>query len=324
MVYDSETSTSRCEQFWFDIDFHSLWHIGLFHARPPKFTVVQLEQQGVLTDIKIDNFLLFIPFLNNLSREVDRLKNLNTNLRLDPNLPRLIAAPTIQMSVTHQRHRVTFTRLDFLDGYFLLFFQVVEVLVLGRGVVVFVFTIAECAVFTVAEVVQVALRVDCGVELAAGGDSLDFFAFESSNFGWLDAGDVGSVSQRPSGVHEQVEEHSSVLTSIPKRINLPIFIQHNRMFLPTHYIFRLNVILFKILNQLRSLNLILMPETALPVVVVTYSIDFASFTDDDGMIGTDCDFKGLFGEDKLFRKGVFLPEEQFAGLKAEFVEDFSC
>lgn len=67
-----------------------------------------------------------------------------------------------------------------------------------------------------------------------------------------------------------------------------------------------------------------MPKTTLPVVIVTDGIDFASFTDDDSMIWTDCDFENLFGEVELFRKGVFLPEEQFAGLEAESVEDFSC
>jgi hypothetical protein len=67
-----------------------------------------------------------------------------------------------------------------------------------------------------------------------------------------------------------------------------------------------------------------MSEATLPVVIVTDGIHFPSITDDNGMIGTDCYFESLFREVKLFRNGLLLPKEKFAGLEAESVEDFSC
>ena len=202
MVDYSEASASSCEKFWLDINFHSLWHVGLFHSRPPKFAVVQLEKKSVFTDIKIDNYLLLVTLLNNLSREVNRLIHLNTNLRLDTDLSRLVTTPSIQMPVTHQGDGVTFAWLDFLDYDFLLFLKVVEVLVLGWDVEVLVFAIAECPVLAVAEIVKVALRVDGDVELAASGDSLDFLPLEGSYLGWFGAGDVGTMAQWSGGVHE--------------------------------------------------------------------------------------------------------------------------
>jgi hypothetical protein len=67
-----------------------------------------------------------------------------------------------------------------------------------------------------------------------------------------------------------------------------------------------------------------MPNTTLPVVILTDGIHSPSITDDNGMIGTDCYLEGLFREVSLFRKGIVLPEEKFAGLEAESIEDFSC
>ena len=324
MVDYRETSTSRCEQFWFDVQFHSFWHVRFFHPWPPKLTIIQLEQQDVLTNVKVDYSLLFIALLNDLCREINCFVHFNTNLWLDSNLSRLVTAPTIQMPITQQRYWVTFTRLDFLDGEFLLFSQVMEVLVLFWDIVVLVLTITKCAVFTITEIIKIALRIDGSVELTASGYSLDFLAFKSSYLCWFKAGDIGTMAQRTSGVEEQVEEHPSVPTSIPKRINLPIFIQYKWMFLPTNCIFRLDIIFFKILNQLRCINLILMPKTTLPVIILTDGIHSPSITDDNGMIGTDCYLEGLFREVRLFRKGIVLPEEKFAGLEAESIEDFSC
>jgi hypothetical protein len=190
--------------------------------------------------------------------------------------------------------------------------------------VVLVFAITECAVLTVAEIIEIAFRINDCVELTTGGYSLDFLAFKSFYLCWFKAGDIITMSQRAIGVKEQVEQYPSVLTSIPERINLPFFIQYKRVFLPTNCIFHLDIILFKILNQLRVLKLILMSEATLPVVIVTDGIHFPSITDDNGMIGTDCYFESLFREVKLFRNGLLLPKEKFAGLEAESVEDFSC
>jgi hypothetical protein len=97
------------------------------------------------------------------------------------------------------------------------------------------------------------------------------------------------------------------------------------MFFATNGILNLDIIFVKILNKLCSFNnFIFMPEATLPMFIITKGIDLASVADNDGMIGSDCDFKGLFGEADLFRSGVILPEEQFSRLETESVEDFSC
>jgi hypothetical protein len=52
-----------------------------------------------------------------------------------------------------------------------------EVLVLCWNIEVFVFSIAECAVLSVTEIINVVIRIDQSVELTACCDSYDFFAF---------------------------------------------------------------------------------------------------------------------------------------------------
>lgn len=198
-----------------------------------------------------------------------------------------------------------------------------EVLILCWNIIVFVFTVTKCAILTITKIVKVAFRIYGGVKLTTSRNALNFFALKCSNFGGFETSDICAMTQWTSGVHEQIKEHSSVFTPIPEGVNLSILIKDECMFFTTDNIFCFNVIFFKILNKLRCLKFILMAETALTMVIVTDGIDFTSLTDDDGMAGTDCHFKSLFRKVELFRKGVFFPKEEFTGLKAEFVKDFS-
>jgi hypothetical protein len=132
------------------------------------------------------------------------------------------------------------------------------------------------------------------------------------------------MTKRPSGVHKQVKEHSAIFASIAKRIDLAIIIQDKGMFFATNSILNLDVIFVKIVDKLGGFSFIFMSKPTLSMLIITKGINLTSAADNDGMIGSDCYFKGLFGEGDLFRNAFFLPEEEFAGLETESVEDFSC
>lgn len=132
------------------------------------------------------------------------------------------------------------------------------------------------------------------------------------------------MTERSSWVHKQVKEHSAIFTPVAKRIDLTIIIQDKGMFFATNSILNLDVIFVKIVDKLGGFSFIFMSKPTLSMLIITKGINLTSVADNDGMIGSDCYFKGLFGEGDLFRNGVFLPEEEFAGLETESVEDFSC
>jgi hypothetical protein len=96
------------------------------------------------------------------------------------------------------------------------------------------------------------------------------------------------------------------------------------MFFATNSILNFDVIFVKIVDKLGGFSFIFMSKSTLSMLIVTKGINLTSVADNDGMIGSDCYFKGLFGEGDLLRNGVFLPEEEFAGLETESVEDFLC
>ncbi len=265
----SEASAPCGEEFWLDFQFDLLWNVGLFHACPPQLPIVELEDHGVLADVEVDDLLLLVPLLDDLSREVDSLINLNTNLRLNPHLSRLVASPSVQFPITQQGNRIALTRLDLLDSDLLLFLDIPEVFVFCRHPVVFILTITECAILTVTEVVYITLTVGSCVELTACCDTFDLLAFECPDLCGFEAGDVCAMSQRPGWVHEEVHEHASVLSTVSEGINLSILIKDQSVFFATNSILRLDVIFLKILYQLRGINLVLMPQAALSMLIIS-------------------------------------------------------
>ena len=103
-VHDCQGFLARREELGLSsVKLKLLGFVGNLHSRPPKILVFQLEQESSITDIKIGNLEFLIPFPNNLSNKVHSLIHLHANFRLDPHLPELIGAPSIESPVIHER-----------------------------------------------------------------------------------------------------------------------------------------------------------------------------------------------------------------------------
>ena len=230
-----------------DFKFYFFWCVCLFHTSPPKLSVVELEKHSIFTDVEVDNFLFFITFSDNLSWEVNSLINLNTNLRLNSHLSRLVTSPSVQFFISQQGNWITFTWLYFLDGYFLLFLEILEILVFLWQTIIFVLTVSKGSILSITPVIHMTFTVNNSIKLAACCNTFNFLAFESPDLCRLKTSSICTVPQRTSGVHKQIPEHTPIFTAISKWINLPILIQNQSMLIPTNSILNLDIILFKII-----------------------------------------------------------------------------
>ncbi len=305
LVDNCETSASGCEEFWLiNLKFDLFWFVGHFHACPPKLPVAQLEQHRVLADVKIYYFLVFITLTNDFSGEVHSFIDLDSNFGLDSHLTGLVTTPSVQFSITEQGNWIAFAGLDFFDGYVLLVLQILEVFVDSWKTVVLVFAISKSSVFPVAPVVCISLIVNDCIELATSSDTFDLFSFECTDFGWFQAGHMSTMTEWAGGVHEEVHEHTAILTAIPERVDLAIFVKDKGMLFATYCVLALDVVLLEVLNQLGCFNLALMTVSALSVLIISKRIDFACIT----WKSTLCRWWSLYAEDRsilweLIREG---------------------
>lgn len=85
---------------------------------------------------------------------------------------------------------------------------------------------------------------------------------------------MSAMTQWTCGIHEEVHQHASILTTVSEGVNLSVFIKDQGMFFSAYGILALNIILLEELYQLRCFDLVFMTVSALTMLIISEGVDF--------------------------------------------------
>lgn len=111
-------------------------------------------------------------------RIVYHLIEFDPDLVLNAHLASIVGSPSIQTAISHEGNCRTRTRFYLLYCQLLFLFQILEVFVSYGSAAALRAAISENSVLPASPKIDLALPVNCKVELVAGGDSLYFDILE--------------------------------------------------------------------------------------------------------------------------------------------------